>query len=103
MRPLTQRRKWTGYMMPWTDTTARACAAARWRVAENPSRHELPDEEQKAERWQAAAEVLLHAAEHGDGWLEFVHIGLMRALSTEEEQYGPGSAWQRIRSGDGVD
>lgn len=41
----------------------------------------LPSEQQELERWQTAAEALLHAAEHGGAWMDFARIGMMQALN----------------------
>lgn len=41
----------------------------------------LPADQQEQERWQTAAETLLHAAEHGGAWMDFARIGMMQALN----------------------
>jgi hypothetical protein len=43
----------------------------------------LPEDVQRQERWQIAAENLINAAETGGGWLMFARIGVMRALNGE--------------------
>lgn len=40
----------------------------------------LPEDEQCKEHWQAAAEALLRAADHGGPWLCLARIGMMTAL-----------------------
>jgi hypothetical protein len=43
----------------------------------------LPHEVQQQERWQAAVENLINAAEIGGGWLMFARIAVLRALDRE--------------------
>jgi hypothetical protein len=41
---------------------------------------ELPEDESKSRAWQTAVEMLLKAAKHGGGWLDFARIAMMQAL-----------------------
>jgi hypothetical protein len=41
----------------------------------------LPSDQQEQERWQTAAETLLHAAKHGGAWMDFARIGILQALN----------------------
>jgi hypothetical protein len=43
----------------------------------------LPHDVQQQERWQAAVENLINAAEIGGGWLMFARIAVLRALDRE--------------------
>jgi hypothetical protein len=41
----------------------------------------LPKRQHDSEAWLTVAETLLHAAEHGGAWLDFVRIATMQALT----------------------
>jgi hypothetical protein len=43
----------------------------------------LPEAEQQEPRWQTAIEMLINAAETGDGWLLFARVGMLRALNAD--------------------
>lgn len=43
----------------------------------------LPPNVQQQDGWQTAVEMLIHAAESGDGWIMFARIGMLRALNSE--------------------
>jgi hypothetical protein len=43
----------------------------------------LSEKEQQHPHWQAAIEMLIHAAETGGGWLLFARIGMLRALNAD--------------------
>jgi hypothetical protein len=46
----------------------------------------LPEAEQQEPRWQTAVEMLINAAETGEGWLTFARIGMLRALNADSRR-----------------
>jgi hypothetical protein len=62
------------YPIKWGAITLRTLYDARDYILK------LPRSKQMQPAWQAAADVLVQAAQHGGLWLELARIGMMQAL-----------------------